>query len=343
MIVGINYHYVRPGFEYPFPGIVGLTTEAFRAQIELLGRSGEFIGQADLRRAFRDGHRLPDKAWLVTFDDGLREQFEHARPVLEALRVPAIFFANTQPLADGTPVLVHLTHLLRAHVDATTLLATLRDVADSLGLTLAHVNPDHAARQYQYDSQDVAELKYLFNFGLPPTGRDRLVEITFDRLLGWDRAEVCASLYMSKEQLSDLASRDQLGTHAHTHRALGELDAGTIRNEILFSSAYLETWTGIRPDAIAYPYGSRQACTPEVARAAAEAGMCLGFTMERAGIDARAKPLLLPRCAPNDVPGGSAVRWPGERVFEDIPSSTWYREAAPVSAAGAGGAGTGIA
>ena len=331
MIIGVGYHYVRPRFDAPFPGIVGLTTDAFRAQIELLGRHGEFISQADLRRAVTGGS-LPKRGWLITFDDGLREQVTHALPVLDALGVPAVFFANTAPVADRRPAIVHLTHVLRSNVAPAVLLSALEAAADSLGITLGHVNRESAATQYRYDSQEVAELKYLLNFVIAEHDRDRLVNSCFDRLLGWDRADLCASLYMSKDQLRELAMRDQLGTHTHGHLMLGGLDAAAMGNEILLSLDHLEQWTGVRPDSIAYPYGSRQACTLEAGRIAAQAGLRMGFTMERAGINPHAAPMFLPRCAPNDLPGGSAPLWPAERVSEEIPESTWYRERAEAMA-----------
>lgn len=324
MLIGIGYHYVRPSFDLPHPGIFGLTTAEFKAQLELLGRHGEFVGLGLLRRALAGEASLPERAWLVSFDDGLREQFEHALPVLDELRIPAVFFANTLPLAEKRPLLVHMTHLLRANVAPATLKNVIGEVATELGISLQEVDSARAVHQYGYDTREAAELKYLLNFLLPVTDRDRVVEQCFDQLLGWDRAEVSAALYMDCEQLMELAARDFLGSHTHSHRPLGTLEEAEIRREIGRSLDYLEAWTGVRVDSLGYPYGSRETCTPAVGRLAAELGIRLGFTMERAAIDDYSQPLFLPRCAPNDLPGGNATRWPADRVFEDIPLSVWY-------------------
>lgn len=327
MIIGIGYHYVRPNFELPHPGIFGLTPGEFKAQLELLGRHGEFVGQDELRRALADGAGLPERAWLVSFDDGLREQYEHALPVLDDLGIPAVFFVNTLPLAEQRPVLVHMTHLLRANVSPAVLKNAIEEVARKLGLSWHEVDSARAAQQYVYDTGEVAELKYLLNFALPMADRERVVEQCFDRLLGWDRTEVSATLYMDREQLRELAVRDMLGSHSHSHRPLGTLEEADLRREISLSLDYLEDCTGVRVDSLGYPYGSRTACTPVVGRVAEQLGIRLGFTMERAGIDNRTLPMFLPRCAPNDLPGGNASRWTGERIFEEIPSSGWYSDA----------------
>lgn len=335
MIVGIGYHYVRPSFASPYPGIFGLTPAELRAQLELLAREGKFIGQDDLRRALAGEARLPENGWLVTFDDGLREQYEHALPVLDAMGIPAIFFANTLPLAERRPVLVHMTHLLRSQVAPTALGEAIKGIAGELGISLGDVDGVRATTQYRYDTAEVAQLKYLLNFALPVEDRERVVDACFDRLLGWSGAEVCRELYMDRDQLKALASRDMLGSHAHSHRPLGTLEASQIEREIAASLDLLEEWTGVRVDSLAYPYGSREACAPLAGEIAAGLNIAMGFTMERAGIDGSSPRLFLPRCAPNDLPGGSAPRWQAGDVFEEISSSTWYSVAAPACGGGA--------
>lgn len=329
MIVGIGYHYVRPDFSQPHPGIFGLTPEDFRAQLEHLGRLADFVGPDDLRAALRRGRPLPQHGWLVTFDDGLREQYEHALPVLEQLGIPAFFFANTQPLSECRPVLVHLTHLLRSQVSSGDLALAIEHACAELGVNAAATDDAAALGHYAYDTPDAAKVKYLLNFGLPEHDRQRVVDWCFDHLLGWDRAQVCADLYMLPGQLVELARRGWLGSHTHSHRPLGSLSAMEAERDIRVSIDLLAEWTGSRVDAIGYPYGSFAACPPWLAGIGARLGLTMGFTMERAGIDGAAPALLMPRCAPNDLPGGSAPRWPDRGVFDAIPASSWYSSNLP--------------
>jgi peptidoglycan/xylan/chitin deacetylase (PgdA/CDA1 family) len=324
MLIGISFHYVRPSFESPFPGIFGLTPDAMRAQLELLGRFGVFVGQDDLRRTLAGEACLPENGWIVTFDDGLREQYEHALPVLDAMGIPAVFFANTLPLAERRLALVHMTHLLRSQVAPVVLGEAIVDIAGKLGIPLGEVDGERAVTQYRYDTTEMAQLKYLLNFALPVKDRERVVDACFDRLLGWNREQVCQEFYMGREQLKVLASRDMLGSHSHSHRPLGTLDAAQIRREISVSLDYLEEWTGVRVDSLAYPYGSREACSHQVGEIAASLNIAMGFTMERAGIDSNSSKLFLPRCAPNDLPGGRLPCWPDAEVFGRIPASSWY-------------------
>ncbi len=324
MIVGIGYHYVRPDFSQPHPGIFGLTPEQFRVQLDHLGSLADFVGPDDLRAALRHERPLPQRAWLVTFDDGLREQYEHALPVLDQMGIPAFFFANTQPLAEQRPVLVHMTHLLRSQVSPADLALAIERACRELGVSATVADAAAAQRHYAYDTPDAARVKYLLNFGLPESDRQYVVDWCFDHMLGWDRAQVCSDLYMPQEQLRDLARRGWLGSHTHSHRPLGSLSAMEAEQDIRLSLDLLAEWTGSSVDAIGYPYGSFAACPPWLAEIGARIGLVMGFTMERAGIDGAAPALLMPRCAPNDLPGGTAPRWPAAGLFDAIPASSWY-------------------
>ncbi len=70
---------------------VGVTTDKFVAQLSWLARNGyRFISVDDLLAA-HDGRRaLPDKAVLLTFDDGYESFYTRVFPILEAFHAPAI-------------------------------------------------------------------------------------------------------------------------------------------------------------------------------------------------------------------------------------------------------------
>ena len=63
----------------------------FVRQIDWLRNNGYHFVTIDDLLADEAGHRqLPDKAVLLTFDDGYKSMYEHARPVLREWRIPAI-------------------------------------------------------------------------------------------------------------------------------------------------------------------------------------------------------------------------------------------------------------
>lgn len=321
MLISAGFHYVRPSFEQPYAGIFGVTPEQFRSQLLEMRRYAPFIAQADVRRHVEEGAPLPDKAWLVTFDDGLREQYEFAWPILRELDIPAVLFINTGPIAEESVALVHKIHLLRSQVHPDELEQAVHDEAEAAGITIEYVDAERAVGHYIYDSPAVARLKFLLNFSLAESDREHIVGRLFSGVGGFDEAAVSRGLYMTRDQVAELAAHDAIGSHTHTHRALGLVDAAVMERDIAQSLNHLRDWTGRDIDSLSYPYGSRAASPVEAARVAYGCGVRMAFTMERAGWDGSTSPLLIPRAAENDLPGGRTPRWDADRIFTQIGTS----------------------
>jgi hypothetical protein len=62
MLIAVNYHYVRPSFDEPYPGIHGVTPAQLDSQLRQLGEAGEFVSGEDVRRAVLGPTELPARA-----------------------------------------------------------------------------------------------------------------------------------------------------------------------------------------------------------------------------------------------------------------------------------------
>src|SRR5579862_5750858 len=70
---------------------VGVTTAKFVAQLSWLQRNGYSFLSIDDLLAARDGRKpLPEKAVLLTFDDGYESFYTRAFPILKAFHAPAV-------------------------------------------------------------------------------------------------------------------------------------------------------------------------------------------------------------------------------------------------------------
>lgn len=87
----LMYHHVAPGHA---DSKLFVSPEAFDRQVGFLVRRGfRVITLEELARTIRRGERVRLKTVLLTFDDGFRDFYEHAYPVLKRHRVPATVFA----------------------------------------------------------------------------------------------------------------------------------------------------------------------------------------------------------------------------------------------------------
>ncbi len=312
-LLAVGYHYIAEEAPTEPRAIFPATADGLREQLELLGRTHEFVSRDRLVAAVRGEGTLPDRACVVTFDDGLRCQFELAVPVLEQLGVPAIFFVSGKPLAEGAALTVHKIHALRERLDDTKLLDRLEVSADA-------IQPDVAEAHYRYDTPEAARVKYLLNMALPPAERDRAVAGVFADVFP-DESGFCSELYMSHDQVAAL--RGSLGAHSYGHEPLTLLSAGELNRDLDRLTRLLEETVGEAILTFSYPHGTPGTVDTRVARTLAAHGYVAAFTMERALNATLAEPLLLGRLDANDAPGG-------KRPLVDVPvaRTRYFQEAA---------------
>jgi peptidoglycan/xylan/chitin deacetylase (PgdA/CDA1 family) len=298
ILLVVNHHYVADEPARSPRAIFPLDVAALTARLDVLGRSFEFVSRDDVLGAVRGEKSLPERSCLVTFDDGLRSQFELALPALVRLGVPALFLVPGRPLAEGRALFVHKVHHLRERLGDEALLPLLAGHAPA-------VSTEAARGHYAYDEPEAARVKYLLNVALPLEEREDVIAAAFRHAFP-DERSFCADLYMSRAQVRELErTHGAVGAHSYAHEPLALLDGNALARDLASSAETLADVTGVRPEAISYPHGSQEAVSPDVAAAAARVGFVAGFTMERAFNRTLEQPLLLARVDANDVPGGS--------------------------------------
>ena len=92
----LGYHKVGPPGASAWETWYYVREEVFADQLTTLRQCGwEPIDAGALRAALAGAGSLPERAALVTFDDGYRSVHDHALPVLRRLGVPAVLFVPT--------------------------------------------------------------------------------------------------------------------------------------------------------------------------------------------------------------------------------------------------------
>ena len=84
------YHRVNDERQIVFPGV---PTETFAAQMKLLAAHWNVLPLHSLLEAARRGE-MPKRAAAITFDDGYRDNYDCAFPVLRSLGLPATSYGH---------------------------------------------------------------------------------------------------------------------------------------------------------------------------------------------------------------------------------------------------------
>ena len=237
----VMFHYVRPLADSDFPKLTGLDIRRFIQQIDVLSQTHTFVGLDDYVQ-YLNGERLdiPKNPCVLTFDDGLRDHYEYVFPILKAASIRGCFFVSTDPLENKVVLPVHKTHFLLAAKGTGYLF-------DAFGSAMKKMAPKEYNEvialsegvTHKFDSKKTAQLKFMIRSISEETQREVLGKI-FEDVLG---AEECFSdnLYLSAEQIGEMSDGNMIiGSHAKSHRLLGELTEDEQREEILVSKKILE-------------------------------------------------------------------------------------------------------
>jgi peptidoglycan/xylan/chitin deacetylase (PgdA/CDA1 family) len=262
--VVLSYHRIGEAATSDANRDLWTTAESLDDQLRFLKRWFEILEPADLTRAERLASR--GRRVMVTFDDGYRDLYEVAFPVLQANRVRATMF-----LCSG-----FIDGLASAWWDEIAWM--LRHSA------LSELPPGSWSSQPL--SLNAADLEHAIDvatrscWALSPAAAAELLE-QLAAVTGAGRrpAASAAADWITWDMVREMrAAGHQIGAHTVTHPILARLPRAQQREEIAGSADRIAAELGERPRWLAYPVGVRGSFNEDSRVAAGETGIELAFS-----------------------------------------------------------------
>ena len=251
------YHYIR-NFNKNLPYFNFLDIKKFKKQNNFFSKQKGFIELND-----NLGEVYFKNKYLLTFDDGLKEQLK-AFNILKEKKIPAIFFISTMPLIENKACFVHKFHYVMEQISFECLYDNvIRIFPDSIQKFHDSEFLKSASLKYVYDKPNCAMVKLYVNFCLSIDNKSLLIDRLFD-MLKIDESGFVENLYMDNQDITEIAQEGMLGSHCITHNPLGEMSAIKIKTELNNSKSYLSNITGEEIFSVSYPYGDKKAVTQSV-------------------------------------------------------------------------------
>lgn len=234
----LRYHRVNDNRD---PFFKALPVSQFKVQMQYLARHFQFLGLDQLAGARPpSGDDRPCVA--VTFDDGYRDNFIHAFPVLREIRIPATIFLSTGyidtgqlPWYDEVRLAFKLTSQPRYSLQSIggpgASLETEEKRLQAMELALSWLRTIDDASRLLYLPELFRNLRVPGQLILPAT------------MLGWNEIR-----QMNKAGI-------EFGAHTVTHPVLGTLSLSRLQEEILGSKTTLEDRLQVPVRHFAYPFG----------------------------------------------------------------------------------------
>ena len=231
------YHRVNDD-QHPF--FCGIPVKTFLGQMEQLRKFCSVLPLEDLVQRMR--HRdVPDRAVAITFDDGYKDNFTNAFPILKDLNLPATIFLTTGSIESGEWLwhdkvfeAFHYTNAQMLNVKGRSYpLTSKKERSVALDLTLKRLRELH------------------------PKERDRSIENLLEELdpdhqsfsgqdkLAWNEVRT-----MSENKIT-------FGAHTVSHPILSRLSLEEAGQEIMDSKNIIENHVNGNVRLFAYPNGSR--------------------------------------------------------------------------------------
>lgn len=294
----VKYHYIENPCEdrgafYP------CSVSEFARQVSFLKNNFRITTVEEVLGAAQN--KSPERVCALTFDDGLKDQYENAVPILDQHGIKGAFFPITKTFEGFLPA-THKMHVILSLKDASKLIDMFNAfLADSFPHVADKFAVDKTKRlttqRKMYDDIPTANLKEIMN-RIPHRIRDAFLDSVFG-VLRHDEKGVSRELFMSPEDVQRLNKKGHIvGIHGHSHEALDTIEESLAREEITVSKNILEEITKTQVAVLAYPQSAPQKKLDTMLK---KRGIVFALGTERRDVREDGNPYCLPRYDTNDI------------------------------------------
>lgn len=257
------YHYTRDLKRSRFPKIKGLDAELFSRQLDYFREKFNVVSMPEVINAWNYGIPLPERAMLLTFDDGYLDNYTVAFPLLRERGMTASFFVPGKVIEKRCLLEVNKIHLILASSsnDKQLMNEVLKemDLCRSNGIALAP-NEDLImlyAKSNRFDTAEVVFVKRVLQTGIPDCARFYITDRLFKKYVNISE-EVCAKeFYVDRTQMQVMKENGMFfGIHGYEHNWLGNLSSEEAEKDIQLSMNAMGSLVEKDQLVINYPYGS---------------------------------------------------------------------------------------
>jgi peptidoglycan/xylan/chitin deacetylase (PgdA/CDA1 family) len=243
----VMYHGVTNN-RYDPPVWTQLPVDKFRSHMEFLRKHYRIVSLAEVVAAVRSERNIPQRAALITFDDGLMNNYTVAFPVLKELGIPATIFLTSDFIGTDRFFWFDDLYILLKHLCQQENNLSYVEFVVEMGL------PTCPAGEFPY-FQLVNHMKRL-----PAAVRDDLLgclrqKVSID--VGQYSEDFCA-LGWDEVKIMQTSGLIEFGAHTASHEILTNLDEKGLEREVTASRGFLEKHLGRPVLSFCYPNGGSE-------------------------------------------------------------------------------------
>ncbi len=257
-LVILMYHCILDSADkekgYSQPGLV-VSQQVFERQISFLARNHNLLSLEQLIGILKNNKPIPKRTVVVTFDDGWRDNYLYAYPILKKHRVPATIFLSTDFVDTHKMFWFLQVKLLLAggNLPLETLAGILKTVKEEnkTSLSAGSLNSLNIDSIGGDADNFIEKMKHLDFEVIQEIIDDMITEggVLSDK---WTKKR----WVLSWDEVAEMSRNNvDFGSHGQSHRILTALSADEVRQELVGSKKIIEEKTGKKVDSFSYPNG----------------------------------------------------------------------------------------
>lgn len=263
----VNYHRIYDDkLETAFDsGVFGPSVAEFDQQMAFLGEHANLLSEEEVISLANSGEPLKKRNVFVTFDDGYKDNYLYAVPVLRKYNVPAAFFIPIDNIDNSRVgwwdiIAYFVKHTGKDGIPFKERDLSLRSPAErkqAIMVLLRHMKSTKNEESRNF----LSELSLLCDVDFPSK------EIQGKELMSWDEiGEIGNDKLLS------------IGSHTVSHRVLSTVSDEEEFQELQDSRAFLQKKLDCKIKSIAYPVGGYTAFSDRTKVNARRAGYSIGYS-----------------------------------------------------------------
>ncbi len=256
------YHYVRPIKESKFSQIKGLEVAGFQKRIAFFGKKFEIAGIDFLLDSINLQKNENKECVILTFDDGLKDHYNHVFPILKDKGIQGLFFPPAKPIIENIVLDVHKIHFILASVRDKSIL--VNDVFDKIKECQSKYDIDDPQKLWakvaipnRFDSAEIIFLKRVLQRELPLDVRKIITKELFEKYVSSDESDFSKQLYLSFDEIKEMTEYGMyFSSHGYSHEWLSYLSQEILEKELKNSIAFCKKINPDKKQIMCYPYGN---------------------------------------------------------------------------------------
>lgn len=225
-----------------------ISTKNFEEQIKYLSKSYNIISTHDLVAHIKNKISFPLNSVVITFDDGLKNNFINAFPILQKYNAKATIFLTTDYIDT---LKINWSNKFYYFINKIGLNEFVEEFEREF--------PAYPNLIEKIGHKNLTEnMNFILKYKIDENIREKFIQRLYDKFGIKINKEEIKHLYLSWKEIKKMADAGiSFGSHTSTHPVLSLLDYEKAEKEIIDSKKNIEVKLDKKIHLFAYPYGNK--------------------------------------------------------------------------------------